>query len=216
LGAGDDESLVEDVAFGVLDDGAPIGSSALWAAEARAADPPHSGFVPAGPVASGPFAGLSRPNVGRYRVARLAATVEALSGRGYPVWVAGASPAAVRVAVTADGWNSWGGTPSRYRVVAGRVRTGLHDAGRDPAGFTFTWGGLAVMAATADEARAKSERLGGDRPGVVTGTPPEVAERLAANAAAGAAWVILGPVDSADPANAALLGEAAALLRPGT
>ena len=45
------------------------------------------------------------------------------------------------------------------------------------------------------------------------GTPPEVAEQIAAYAAAGATWVILGPIDSADPANAALLGEARRLLR---
>ena len=174
LGAGDDESLMEDLAFGVLGE---------------------------------------EEDAGAVRVARLEATVDALAGGAYPVWVAGSSPAALRVAVTADGWNSWGATPARFTVAAGRVRAALAEAGRDAGGFTLTWGGLTVLGATPDEARAKSARLGGDRPGVVTGTPSEVAGRIAAYAAAGAAWVILGPVDSSDPSNAALLGQAAAQCR---
>ena len=82
-------------------------------------------------------------------MARLEAAVAALSGRGYPVWVAGSSPAAVRLAATTDGWNSWGGTPSRFAVATGKVRDELARAGRDPAGFALTWGGLAVLGATA-------------------------------------------------------------------
>ena len=68
---------------------------------------------------------------------------------------------------------------------------------------------------TPEEARAKSDRLGGDRPGVVRGTPSDGAEQIAAYAAAGAAWVILGPVDSSDPSNATLLGEARRLVLSG-
>jgi hypothetical protein len=40
-----------------------------------------------------------------------------------------------------------------------------------------------------------------------------VAEAIAAYAAAGADWVILGPIDSANPSNPALLGNAVALIR---
>jgi hypothetical protein len=40
-----------------------------------------------------------------------------------------------------------------------------------------------------------------------------VADQIAAYAAAGADWVILGPVDSSDPSNAAVLGAALDLLR---
>jgi alkanesulfonate monooxygenase SsuD/methylene tetrahydromethanopterin reductase-like flavin-dependent oxidoreductase (luciferase family) len=129
------------------------------------------------------------------------------------VWVAGSSPAALRLAASTDGWNSWGGTPSRFSVASGTLRDALVGAGRDPASFALTWGGLAVLGATPEEARAKSDRLNGDRPGVVRGTPPEVAEQIAAYAAAGADWVILGPIDSSDPANAALLGDTVRLLR---
>jgi alkanesulfonate monooxygenase SsuD/methylene tetrahydromethanopterin reductase-like flavin-dependent oxidoreductase (luciferase family) len=187
LGAGDDESLAEDVAFGVV--------------------PPDPDPDPAAAV-------LWRRHVGRDRVARLVSTVDALRGRGYPVWVAGSSPAAVRLAAISDGWNIWGGTPSRFSVAAARVRREVAAAGRDPARFTLTWGGLAVLAPTPAEAQAKWERLGGNRRGIVWGDPARVAEQIAAFVAAGAGWVVLGPIDSSNPENAALLGDAARLLNP--
>jgi alkanesulfonate monooxygenase SsuD/methylene tetrahydromethanopterin reductase-like flavin-dependent oxidoreductase (luciferase family) len=183
LGAGDDESVTEDTAFGVLP-----------------ADP--------SPTADGPGHDLAA-----HRLARLEATVEATAGREYPVWVAGRTPAAIRLATRADGWNLWGGDPTAFAAAAAKVRDELAAAGRDPTGFTFTWGGLAVLGATPAEAEAKWDRLGGDRPGIIRGTPPEVAEQIAAYAAAGAEWVILGPIDSSNPSNAALLGEAARLAR---
>jgi alkanesulfonate monooxygenase SsuD/methylene tetrahydromethanopterin reductase-like flavin-dependent oxidoreductase (luciferase family) len=174
LGAGDDDSLAEDIAFGVV--------------------PPI-------------------PDFAAYRVTRLVATVEALHGQGYPVWVAGRSPAARRLAATADGWNHWGGEPSAFGAAADRMRSEVAKAGRDVDAFTYTWGGLAVLAATPDEAQAKWDRLGGDRPGIVWGDPPRVAGQIAAYGAAGADWVILGPIDSANPDNAAVLGDAVRLLR---
>jgi alkanesulfonate monooxygenase SsuD/methylene tetrahydromethanopterin reductase-like flavin-dependent oxidoreductase (luciferase family) len=122
----------------------------------------------------------------------------------------------VRIAAgRADGWNRWGGGPSSFAAAAERVRADVTNAGRDPAKFTFTWGGLAVLAADPDEVQSKVERLRGDRPGIVRGDPPQVAAQIAAYAAAGAAWVILGPIDSSDPGNAALLGEARRLLPAG-
>ena len=175
LGGGDDDSLAEDTAFGVL--------------------PPKADY-------------------GAHRVARLGATVEALARREYPVWVAGRSPAALRLAASqADGWNHWGSQPDAFAAIAGRLRAEVAKADRDPDAFTYTWGGLAVLAATPSEARAKRERLRGDRPGVVAGTPAEAAEQIAAYATAGAEWVIVGPVDSSEPSNAALLGEAVRLVR---
>jgi alkanesulfonate monooxygenase SsuD/methylene tetrahydromethanopterin reductase-like flavin-dependent oxidoreductase (luciferase family) len=185
LGGGDDESVAEDSAFGVL-----------------AGDP-----APAG-------SGIAAAEPGAYRLERLGATVEALTGRGYPVWVAGVSPAAVRIAAErADGWNRWGGGPASFGAAAERVRAEVANAGRDPEAFTYTWGGLAVVAPTRAEAEAKRDRLGGDRPDVVWGDPPRVAEAIAAYADAGADWVILGPIDSANASNAAVLGDAAALIR---
>ena len=63
------------------------------------------------------------------------------------------------------------------------------------------------------EAEAKWERLGGNRSGIVHGTPADVAQQIATYADAGADWVILGPIDSANAANAEVLGEARRLLR---
>jgi len=187
LGGGDGESLAEDTAFGVLP-----------------GDPPPGGRGDAG------------IDVGEYRLQRLEASVAALEDRPYPVWVAGVSPAAVRLAAArANGWNRWSGGPASFGTAVERVLAEVANAGRDRAAFTCTWGGLAVLGADPAEAEAKRERLGGDRPGIVRGTPSEVADQIAAYAGAGADWVILGPIDSSDPANAALLGEAAAVLRTG-
>ena len=170
LGGGDDDSVAEDLAFGVL--------------------PADSDY-------------------GAYRVARLEATVERLTGREYPVWVAGRSPAALRLAAArADGWNHWGSEPGVFAAAADRLRSEVAKADRDPGAFTYTWGGLAVLAPTPPEAQAKWVRLGAGRLGIVHGTPPEVAEQIAAYAAAGAHWVILGPIDSSNPDNASLLGAA--------
>jgi alkanesulfonate monooxygenase SsuD/methylene tetrahydromethanopterin reductase-like flavin-dependent oxidoreductase (luciferase family) len=189
VGGGDDDSLAEDSAFGVLaGDPAPAGSGG------------HPGQDP-----------------GEYRLARLEATVESLAGRPYPVWVAGVSPAAVRLAAArAGGWNRWGRGPSAFATAVERVRAEVANGHRDPAAFTCTWGGLAVLGETAAEAAAKRDRLNGNRPGIVSGDPSAVAEQIAAYAAAGAAWVILGPIDSAHPSNAAVLGEARRLLRTGS
>ena len=193
LGGGDDESIAEDTAFGVLPD-----------------DPPPAGRAP---ITGRSDAG-SGTDFGAYRMERLEATVAVLAGRPYPVWVAGFSPASVRVAAArADGWNRWGGGPASFATAVERVRAELANAGRDPGAFTYTWGGLAVLGPTAAEAEGKWQRLGGSRPGIVRGDPPAVAEQLAAYAAAGADWVILGPIDSSDPSNAAVVGEAVGLLR---
>ena len=184
IGGGDNESIAEDTAVGVLPgDPAPAGSGTVGV------DP------------------------GAYRLDRLAATVEALAGRDYPVWVAGVSPGAVRIAASrADGWNRWGGQPTSFADAVKRVTAEVANAKRDSDVFTYTWGGLALLGSTLSEAKAKRDRLGGDRPDVVWGDPPRVAEAIAAYAAGGADWVILGPIDSANPSNAAVLGEARALI----
>jgi alkanesulfonate monooxygenase SsuD/methylene tetrahydromethanopterin reductase-like flavin-dependent oxidoreductase (luciferase family) len=209
LGGGDDESIAEDSAFGVFPgDPAPAGLPVGPGPAEPGLAPSHSGSTDAG-VAAGVLV-----DPGAYRVARLEATVAVLAGRPYPVWVAGITPAVVRLAAAqADGWNRWGGGPATFAAAAERVRTEVVAAGRDPGAFAFTWGGLAVLAGTAAEARVKRDRLGGDRPGLVCGGPSEVADQIAAYAAAGADWVILGPVDSSDPSNAAVLGAALDLLR---
>lgn len=185
VGGGDNESIAEDTAVGVLPgDPAPAGSG-------------RAGVDP-----------------GAYRLERLEATVESLAGRGYPVWVAGVSPAAVRLAAArADGWNRWGGLPASFGAATARLRAEVGNANRDADGFAYTWGGLAVLGETPAEAEAKRDRLGGDRPDVAWGDPPRLAETIAAYGDAGADWVILGPIDSANLSNAAIIGEALTLLR---
>ena len=66
--------------------------------------------------------------------------------------------------------------------------------------------GLVVLGGTDEQADEKAERLGAGA-GVLVGGPQRVAEGIRAFAELGAAWVILGPIDSSDPENATRLGE---------
>jgi alkanesulfonate monooxygenase SsuD/methylene tetrahydromethanopterin reductase-like flavin-dependent oxidoreductase (luciferase family) len=144
--------------------------------------------------------GLSFGTLGE-RVATLAEAVDTTIDRGYPVWVGGASASIGAVAARADGWNRWGPTLERFESEVSAVRDMRT---RDP--FTVSWAGQVVLAADDRDADAKAQRLGGD-PGATVGGPERVAEVLRAYGAAGAEWVIAGPVDSSDPDNATVLGE---------
>jgi len=135
------------------------------------------------------------------RVAALAAAVDTAIDRGYPVWVGGASASVGAVAARADGWNRWGPTLERFEQEVRAVR---EMSTRDP--FTVSWAGQIVLGANDRDATAKAQRLGSD-PGATVGGPERVAEVLRAYGAAGAEWLIVGPVDSSDPDNATALGE---------
>jgi alkanesulfonate monooxygenase SsuD/methylene tetrahydromethanopterin reductase-like flavin-dependent oxidoreductase (luciferase family) len=142
----------------------------------------------------------------------LEAAVRGAAGRGYPVWAGGLSPAVRRLAAgTADGWNAWGVSAKRFAAHVADVRSHLQAAGREAEGFTFSWGGLVVVGETQAEAERKAERLEAG-PHVLVGGPERLAAALADYAAAGAAMVIAAPLDSSDPANAAVLGQAVAPL----
>lgn len=145
------------------------------------------------------------------RVQRLDDTVAAARDRGFPVWVGGRSGAVRDVAARgADGWNQWGGTPDQFR---GRVESVRAAARHQP--FASTWGGLVVLADDDAAAERKWRRLGAN-PAAITGGPDRVAAALAPYVAAGADWLILGPVDSRDPDNAVRLGgQLAPRLRAG-
>jgi alkanesulfonate monooxygenase SsuD/methylene tetrahydromethanopterin reductase-like flavin-dependent oxidoreductase (luciferase family) len=134
------------------------------------------------------------------RVGALRDALTAASGRGYPVWVGGTSAVVRTVAAASDGWNRWGGTPERFEAEVREIRA---QATRP---FTVSWGGLLVLGEDDAAARRKQERLA-PRPGTIVGGPERVAEQLREYVAAGADWIIAGPVDSADPENAAILGE---------
>lgn len=138
------------------------------------------------------------------RLGALDHALAATHGRGYPTWVGGTSYGVrLLAAARADGWNRWGGDPGRFARELRAVREQLETARQR---FTVSWGGLALLAG--DEAAAERKRARLDpAPGVLVGGPERVAETLAAYRDAGADWVILGPLDSADADNAAVLGE---------
>ena len=68
-----------------------------------------------------------------------------------------------------------------------------------------------MLASSDAVAREKAARLSAP-PSALVGAPSTVADALRAYLDAGADWLVLGPVDSSDPANAALTGEVRAHL----
>ncbi|MGH9000387.1 MAG: LLM class flavin-dependent oxidoreductase [Acidimicrobiia bacterium] len=146
------------------------------------------------------------------RMAGLERAAGTLRGRGYPVWLGGSSPAMAGLAAAgADGWNLWSAPAGTLAARVADARRYLVAAGRRADDLTFSWGGLAVLGETEAAAEAKLTRLGG-RPGLVAGGPERLAASLAGFVAAGVSWVILGPLDPAEPANAFVLAEARGLL----
>ena len=135
------------------------------------------------------------------RAAALDDAVAATVDHGYPVWVGGASSMVGQVAAGADGWNRWGGPLARFEREA-RAMWAMHT--RQP--FTLSWAGVFVVDTNERAAQAKAQRLDSN-PEATVGGPEQVADALRAYGAADADWVIVGPVDSSDPDNAALLGE---------
>jgi alkanesulfonate monooxygenase SsuD/methylene tetrahydromethanopterin reductase-like flavin-dependent oxidoreductase (luciferase family) len=119
------------------------------------------------------------------RVNALHDAVRASRGKGFPVWVGGRAAQVREVVAIADGWNAWGADPASFAAQAAHVREVAPEA-------TITWGGLA---------RPSEEGVDG------------LTARLRAYLACGTAWLIVGPIDSSNPGNAALLGEVRARLR---
>jgi len=141
------------------------------------------------------------------RIARLRATVRATRDQGFPVWVGGLHrEVRALAAAEADGWNRWGGPVERFALQAAEVAAA---AVRSP--FTCSWGGLVVLAPDDAAASEKAAALRAPDHAVVGG-PASVAEVFADFAAAGAGWIVAGPVDARDPANAAVLGAVRARL----
>jgi len=106
-----------------------------------------------------------------------------------------------QVAAEADGWNRWGAPVARFEREARAIRE--MDT-RQP--FTMSWAGVFVVDVNERAAKAKAQRLG-NNPEATVGGSEQVADALRVYGAAGAEWVIVGPVDSSDPDNATLLGE---------
>jgi Luciferase-like monooxygenase len=118
------------------------------------------------------------------RVSALHDAVRASAGNGFPVWVGGRAVQVREIVTIADGWNSWETDVDAFADQSARIRELCPDA-------TLTWGGLA---------RPRDEGAG------------PLADRLWPYLEAGATWIIIGPVDSSNPANADVLGQVRALL----
>ena len=145
------------------------------------------------------------------RIMSLRRCLRAIVGRSYPVWVGGgARHVGLVAAESADGWNRWGVTLERFTTEAREISHLVERLARPPGQFTMSWGGLVVAGSSEADATAKAARL---QPGpkVLVGGPERIAETVRAYGAAGAEWVMLGPIDSSDPENASILGE---LVRP--
>jgi alkanesulfonate monooxygenase SsuD/methylene tetrahydromethanopterin reductase-like flavin-dependent oxidoreductase (luciferase family) len=119
------------------------------------------------------------------RVDALHDAVRAAHGHGYPVWVGGRGTVVREIVAVADGWNAWGSEPEQFAAEAALVREVAPEA-------TLTWGGL-----------AKPGEEGVD--GLV--------RRLRPYVDLGSEWIIVGPVDASNVANAGILGEVRARLR---
>lgn len=138
------------------------------------------------------------------RIEALAGAVRAVIAAGLPVWVGGNSLAVREIVALAAGWNSWGTSSATFTREAELVRVVAP-------GAMLTWGGLVVLATDDDGARAKAARLRAG-PDTFVGAPRTVARALRPYVDAGADWIVLGPVDSSDAANAPLVAEVRAQL----
>lgn len=142
------------------------------------------------------------------RVMALRRTLRAVRDRGYPIWVGGrARHIGLVTAEGADGWNRWGASASTFARELDEVRSLVERLGRAPAAFTPSWGGLILLAENEQAVVAKRERFN-PGPNVLVGGPERVAEGLRAYLDAGARWLTVGAIDSSDPENATILGEA--------
>lgn len=141
------------------------------------------------------------------RVKRLRSVLRELAGRPYPTWVGGrARHVGLVAAESAKGWNRWGVSADAFALEAAEVSALAQRLNPDPNGFVTSWGGLVVLGSDDDTAREKAVRFGATKETLVGG-PQTISSAIARYRDAGAEWVILGPVDSSDPDNAARIGE---------
>ena len=140
---------------------------------------------------------------GRWRVRNASLGLTPHRPGGPPIWIAGASPAAIeRVGRYFDGWFPNSHTPADYAATWAQMREAARAAGRDPAALT----GAAYLTLAIDEDAARaSERLDrfmahyyGQRPDVMrkkqvcyAGPLAGARDWLAAYAAAGAGHLVL-------------------------
>jgi alkanesulfonate monooxygenase SsuD/methylene tetrahydromethanopterin reductase-like flavin-dependent oxidoreductase (luciferase family) len=119
-----------------------------------------------------------------------------------PVWVAGRSAAVRDIAGrSGDGWNCWGASPEEFATEAALVRAAAAGRRLEP-----TWGGLAVIASTEAEARAKLGKR--DPSQYLTGGVETLGTRLGELASAGCSHAIVTFPDAGSPGAYEMLGRA--------
>jgi alkanesulfonate monooxygenase SsuD/methylene tetrahydromethanopterin reductase-like flavin-dependent oxidoreductase (luciferase family) len=133
------------------------------------------------------------------RLSSLVRCCQGLRAAGVTTWIGGRSEAVRRAAASADGWNGWGMDAATFAAEAATVAPGT----------ARTWGGQVLIGRTRAEADAKL-RMHRPRPGLVSGTPDDLARHLDALAEAGATWAVCAPLDvGTDPAAIDILAEVA-------
>ena len=142
------------------------------------------------------------------RIDALHDAIRAVGARDVPVWVGGRAEQVREMVALADGWNAWGCDVETYAGEAALVRDVAPHA-------VLTWAGLVIAGTDEDavEAKAMRHRDAGRGQAVAVGGPDQLARQFGEYVRLGAEWIIAGPVDSADPTNAEILGETAKLLR---
>jgi alkanesulfonate monooxygenase len=115
------------------------------------------------------------------------------------VWLGGRSDDVLELAGrNVDGWNGWGGSPKRFGQDAQQV---LAYANGRP--FELSWGGVAVLRATDQEAEELAQRRSGGAG--LWGGPERIADRLSEYAGAGAGHLIVTLTNASDPQGYELL-----------
>jgi alkanesulfonate monooxygenase SsuD/methylene tetrahydromethanopterin reductase-like flavin-dependent oxidoreductase (luciferase family) len=117
-----------------------------------------------------------------------------------PVWVAGRSAAVRDVAGrSGDGWNCWGASPEEFVAENASVRAAAGGRRVEP-----TWGGLAVIASSEAEARAKLGKR--DPSQYLVGGVGTLKKRLGELASAGCSHAIVTFPDAGHPGSYEMLG----------
>lgn len=139
------------------------------------------------------------------RVAALHDAVRAVRADAHEIWVGGRAAQVREIVAIADGWNAWGANPGAYAAEVELVRELAPNA-------VVTWGGLVALGADDHAARDKANGRSASA-GTLVGSPASVAQLLQPYVELGARWLVLGPIDSSELANAQLVGAVAERLR---
>lgn len=134
------------------------------------------------------------------RLGALEATVDALHGAPFPLWVGGRSDRVLATAAAfADVWNGWGLSVGSFALEVERLEEAC--AATDRRGrVTPTWAGLVELR---EDRWAEAK----ERPDVLAGPFDHIVDVLRRYADAGAGWLVLAPLDPTNPENPQVLAE---------